>query len=315
MKNDPEVTTLMLQHRKLSTTRSMMDILFAWLQIASLIAIYLWAPYWWALVIIFFLVGARQYGLLVLLHDAQHSLLTPDHKTNDKIATWLLAAPFGVIFSKSRLVHIKHHQYLGTGEDDPDYPIYCTGKPEPKLTRRQVITYFLRQIFGAKFMRVFFPPRQEATKSTKSTELFAVLICQSIIFFLFVYTGLWLAYFYLWLLPLMTVATFLNEARIFCEHSNPLDKPDGLLISYISTPIERFFFGPFHMNYHAEHHFFPFIPHYVLPKVRKILQGLPHYQSQIQWRKGYGLHLLAYLKSVSQRHKNNESSLHSTKTI
>lgn len=312
MKNDPKITSQIYQFRKISTSHAILEILSDWLQIFLLLALFIWAPSWWTFLIVFILLGARQYSLLILLHDAQHSLLSNNRKLNDLIAIWSLAAPFGVIFSKSRLVHIKHHQHLGIAEADPDFALYCIHEPAPKDSASKLLMHFLRQIIWGKLVRVFLPnskkakdpsPNIQSPTISRRMELFAVLICQGIIFLAFVLTGYWHAYFYLWILPLMTVATFLNDARIFSEHSNPQNeesKNRGLLISYISSPIERFFFAPHHMNYHAEHHFFPFIPHHKLPKVREILQTLPEYQRQIQWRRGYLSHLIAYAKSVAR---------------
>lgn len=295
------------QYRMQSTVRSLYEIAKDWALIFLILAIVFYYPHWWSIGIAIPVIGAIQYNLLVLLHDAQHGLLSRQRRLNDLLATWLLAAPFGVVFSKSRLVHMRHHQHLGLSEADPDYPLYCTKDPAPKDTFQQFILHFLRQVLWAKLTRVFLAApnknNEVAVKpvSNNTSEAVAVLVCQAVIFLLFLLTGYWHAYFYLWLLPLITVATFLNDMRIFCEHSNPQDEAHaskGLLISYISNPVERFFFGPHHMNYHAEHHFFPYVPHYHLPKIRKTLIDLPEYQEQIQWRRGYFAHIKNYIHSI-----------------
>lgn len=311
MKNDPKLTTQMLQHRKISNARMIFEICFDWLQILILLILYMWHPTWLVLLFVFIVIGSRQYSLLILLHDAQHRLLNSNRKINDRVATWLLAAPAGVIFTKSRLNHMQHHQNLGIADGDPDFPLYCIKEPEPKDTSLKLVLHFLHQIFLGKFQRVFFTNNKNNKQITNNvrtstmphaTELIAILVCQSIIFSCFTIAGYWYAYFCLWILPLIIVASFLNDVRIFCEHSNPqdeLDKDKGLLISYLSTPIERFFFSPHHMNYHAEHHFFPFIPHYHLPKVRRALNIIPEYQNQIQWRRGYCAHMKNFIKNIN----------------
>lgn len=307
--NDSKIIKQMYQYRKISSFRSIFEILIGWLQVLLLLAFFIWMPNTWTFLLIFVLVGARQYGLLILLHDAQHTLLSTQRKFNDRLAIWMLAAPFGVTFSKSRTTHMRHHQHLGTGEMDPDFPLYCTGKPIPKDSLFKLGLHFGRQILWAKLMRVILPEQRNQKLSSnpsysncsRQEEMLAVFICQVVIFCGFALAGFWQAYFYLWILPLMTIATFLNDARIFCEHSNPQneeDKKKGLLISYFSNPLERFFFSPHHMNYHAEHHFFPFIPHYYLPKVREVLLTQPEYQNQIQWRQGYWAHIKNYIRST-----------------
>jgi fatty acid desaturase len=321
MKNDAKITTLMLQYRKISTLRMIFEISFDWLQIIALLTFFIYFPGWLSFFLIFILVGARQYSLLILLHDAQHTLLNNNRNINDSVATWFLAAPFGVIFSKSRSIHMQHHQNLGTGANDPDFPLYCINEPEPKNTPSKLIFHFLRQIFWSKLQRVFLnqhTPAVRVAPATNIREIAALLSCQAFIFTAFATAGFWHAYFYLWLLPLLIVATFLNDARIFCEHSNLQDnqhKSKGLLISYLSSPLERFFFSPHHMNYHAEHHFFPFIPHYHLPKIRKILSSLPAYQDQIQWRPSYCSHLTNFIHSISKITATNIPDKESTNTI
>lgn len=317
----------MLKHRTSSKVRTLLEISFDWLQIIFLLASLLWVHTWWSFLAVFILVGTKQYSLLVLLHDAQHSLLSTSRRENDLIAIWLISAPFGVTFTKSRMVHMQHHQNLGLADSDPDYPLYCINEPEPKNTPLSFVLHFARQILWAKVMRVF-RPNLTTTKNNgiklpisaknNAEEIFAVLTCQAIIFSLFAITGYWYAYFILWIAPLLTVATLLNDVRIFCEHSNPqftATKEKGILISYFSSPIERFFFGPHHMNYHAEHHFFPFVPHYNLPKVREVLKSIPEYQQQIQWRKSYCSHLSNFIKSVQKITPSELPSNHSSEII
>lgn len=94
----------------------------------------------------------------------------------------------------------------------------------------------------------------------------------------------------MWILPLVTLVVLLNAVRVFCDHANAVDEPDDeyhRLVSYVSTPLERFFIAPFHMNYHAEHHLFTYVPHYRLPALRRELRASREVSAVVQWRLGY----------------------------
>jgi fatty acid desaturase len=101
--------------------------------------------------------------------------------------------------------------------------------------------------------------------------------------------GSWTAYVWLWLLPLLTLTVLFNGVRVFCDHANLKDEPGterDRLVSYVSTRVERFFLAPFHMNYHAEHHLFPYVPHHNLPRLRAKLRSAEP-AAFVQWRGTY----------------------------
>lgn len=72
------------------------------------------------------------------------------------------------------------------------------------------------------------------------------------------------------------------------------------MFSFISNPVERFFIAPNHMNYHAEHHFFPFVPHGNLPFLRNLVQRCPELNAKIEWKRSYFGHLLAYIEGCKK---------------
>lgn len=189
----------------------------------------------WTLVIAIPFIAARQYALAVLLHDGQHRLLHPRRQVNDWIARWILAAPLGADFEASRQSHFAHHRYLGNKLLDPDYPIY-TGRWA----------------------------RAGGVKAPWGTRV-AIHVGIALLLTLCV---AWWAYPVLWLLPLV-IAGILDRLRIKAEHL-----PDGAFVSHHSNPVERFFLSPFDMNYHAEHHFNPGIPHYRLRETRASLKAM-----------------------------------------
>jgi fatty acid desaturase len=84
----------------------------------------------------------------------------------------------------------------------------------------------------------------------------------------------WWVYPLVWALPLGTWTAFFHLVRSFGEHGVlEAEQPDhdNLLISVVSNRVERFFVAPYFMNFHSEHHLFPWIPAPRLPVARQRL--------------------------------------------
>ena len=99
----------------------------------------------------------------------------------------------------------------------------------------------------------------------------------------------WWAYPVLWIMPVYLHAYLGDVARSFLEHAHPEsdEKADKhRLITYSSNPLERIFFAPMNMNYHAAHHLWTSIPYYNLPKADDLLKMHPKSEGLV-WRKSY----------------------------
>src|SRR5262249_49497974 len=81
-------------------------------------------------------------------------------------------------------------------------------------------------------------------------------------------------YVVLWVLPLATVLQAILRLRAICEHGALTDYSSPLTAARTNLPTvwERFFLFPHHVNYHIEHHLYPAVPHYRLPKLHAALE-------------------------------------------
>jgi fatty acid desaturase len=88
-----------------------------------------------------------------------------------------------------------------------------------------------------------------------------------------------LMYAVLWLLPLLTVLQPILRLRAICEHgavsdlSSPLtaarcNRTSGTLANWLG----RALLFPHHVNFHLEHHLYPAVPHYHLPRLHRLLR-------------------------------------------
>jgi fatty acid desaturase len=300
------------------------EILAQWLQILCGLALYYAYPFWWVYIPVVLFVSARQYALAVMLHDAQHTLLHSDKTINQYLGKWLVAAPLGAMFVESQKNHLEHHANFGSQERDPDYALYCFGDPMQKQSISQLARLLGGNFVGEKIFLLlrrvmaelgFMTPlggERAAVPDERSLpsslidivcRLWAPIFVQAVFFAGLTFIFGWYGYFALWLLPLVTLVAFYNELRIFCEHSligRDSNNPDERMVTFISNPVERFFIAPNHMNYHAEHHFFPYVPHRNLPALREAIRKCPEWSDRIEWRSSYFGHLRAYIRGFKQ---------------
>jgi fatty acid desaturase len=89
-----------------------------------------------------------------------------------------------------------------------------------------------------------------------------------------------LLYGLLWVVPLVTVLQPILRLRAICEHgavhdlSSPLtaarsNNTSGTITNWVARAV----LFPHHVNYHLEHHLYPAVPHYHLPRLHRLLVG------------------------------------------
>lgn len=296
---------------------SFLGIALHWAEIIAALVIFYLYPSWWLYIPVFMFMSARQYGLAILLHDAQHGLLHPNKTVNACLGTWLIAAPLGSEFSTSQKSHLDHHFHFGSPDDDPDYALYCFGNPSPKQSTWQIAILFIGKLMGGKIGEMLRKSDATAAKASARPagapagivtrvlrlpqQMRTVIVVHLILLAVLTWAFGWWGYVTLWAFPLATFAAFYNDFRIFCEHSlvgKDAAQADERMTSFMSNPVERFFFAPNHMNYHAEHHIFPYVPHWNLPELRKSVKACPELNDRIQWRSSYFGHLIAYIRGI-----------------
>jgi fatty acid desaturase len=278
-----------------SAVQSWLALMTDWSLIAANFALAIWLPHpaIWALC--FVMAARHQLALAILMHEGSHRRLFSTVRWNDILCQLLCAAPLFFSMYSYQKLHIKHHREP-LAADDPDlsliggYPI-----PGPSLTRK-----LLRDAFGIsyfKFIRYFIymarrkPATQEGSERSKRSlsqehggrklPLGAVITMMIGVNSL-LFTALWLSghawlYLGLWLLPMMTGLQVLLRIRGIAEHAGYQPGPDQRLNARtVVNPWQAFFLAPHNVNYHIEHHLYPAIPFFNLPKVHKLLKARGH---------------------------------------
>jgi len=94
------------------------------------------------------LVGGRQLGLSILMHEAAHGLLHPKRKINNFVGQWLTGAATGSDLHSYRAYHLTHHRFTQQSED-PDLGLSAAFPTSKASMKRKVI----RDLTGQTFLK------------------------------------------------------------------------------------------------------------------------------------------------------------------
>lgn len=133
---------------RVSPWRGAWLIAHGWLSTAAIIAGALWLGHWLVFIPALFLIGGRQLGLAILMHDAAHGLTHPKRRINNFAGEWLSGAAVGSDLQSYRAYHLTHHRYTQQAED-PDLGLSA---PFP-TSRNSLSRKFIRDLTGQTFAK------------------------------------------------------------------------------------------------------------------------------------------------------------------
>jgi fatty acid desaturase len=262
-----------------SSWRGLALVAHCWAVIAAATAIALIWPVTIPLAVM--IIGARQLGLAILLHDSAHGALHPSAKINDWVAEWLCGG--GLVAYRN--YHLQHHKYAQQAED-PDLGLSAPFPVTRASLRRKVVrdltgqTWF-KQRFGRLMARL--KARQEPRLAILADEVRRQrrwLIFNALAIAGFAAMGAWWGWFALWLLPRATWFQLVTRMRNIAEHALVAkDEPDPLRHARTTHAnwIERALIAPYFVNYHCEHHMFMHVPCWRLPRLSRRLEAKGEY--------------------------------------
>lgn len=133
---------------RVSRWRGLWLIAHGWLSTVAIIAATLWVGHWLAFIPAVFLIGGRQLGLAILMHDAAHGGTHPNRRLNNFAGEWLSGAAVGSDLQSYRAYHLTHHRYTQQAED-PDLGL---SKPFP-TSAASLWRKVLRDMTGQTFFK------------------------------------------------------------------------------------------------------------------------------------------------------------------
>jgi len=260
--------------------------------LAIAFGVWAWPTPWIVLSIV--VVGVQQHALFILAHEAAHYRLFRQRALNDAVGRTIGMAG-AISMCTYRVIHRLHHNNLYT-EEDPDTAIHG-GYPRgtaylwKKLAQDLVgwnawktFAYF----FGAPALndqtqraaRPLDDTSPQLRRSARNDRWFVVafqVLAPLLCFVLGGWRGL-AQYAALWLVPMLTVLQPILRLRAICEHGATTDFSSPLTAARsnrargsVLNVLGRALLFPHHVNYHLEHHLYPAVPHYHLPRLHRLL--------------------------------------------
>ena len=236
------------------------------------------------------IIGTRQLGLAILMHEAAHGGLARNLRLNDGLGHWLCAVPIGASLDAYRPYHLSHHRFAQQAED-PDLVLSAPFPVTGASLRRKIIRDLTGQTFFKQ--RILFALQglrsRGATRGASDEDIAegAVVTGRSLAPFLLVNAamllglsliGVWWAWFALWLLPMATWFPLVTRLRNIAEHAcvegSAVD-PYRAARTTRASWWERALIAPYWVNFHAEHHLFMHVPCWSLPRLHRAIRARP----------------------------------------
>ena len=255
-------------------------VVHCWAVIGLAMAAAIWQPL--LIIVSVPIIGARQLGLAVLMHEAAHGGLSQNKALNSFFGHWLSGAPIGGSLKAYRPYHLKHHKFAQQPED----PDLVLSAPFP-ITRTSLKRKIIRDLTGQTFFKQRYNQLSNAMgfniragagtgnrmQAAREAAVPYLLTNAALLIFLSV-IGYWWAFLVLWLLPMATWNMMVTRLRNIAEHAVVPDHNDPMRHARTThaTLLERIFLAPYWVNYHCEHHMFMHLPFYRLAEAHQLLK-------------------------------------------
>jgi fatty acid desaturase len=225
-----------------------------------------------------FVIGARQLGFAVLMHEAAHRSLFASRRVNDFVGNWLCAYPVWSDTRPYRPYHLQHHAKNWTDED-PDLGL---AQPFP-ITRDSFARKVWRDLSGQTgWKRLKATVRRDLGLSRGRVKrnfdagldaFHGVIVTNGILLGILTLAG-HPALYLLWVAAWLTTYSLVMRIRSIAEHAMVPDPSDEMnnTRTTVARWWERLLVAPNCVNFHLEHHLLPTVPHYNLRRMHRLLR-------------------------------------------
>lgn len=243
----------------------------------------------WPNVLTFFLavmvIGSRQLGLAILMHEAAHNALFKTRIFNEFAGEWLCGRPILAELGAYRHYHLTHHRFTQT-DQDPDL-VLSSKFPTTKASLKRKFTRDLTGQTGVKqlaaqiAMSVRLAGDDEAVEAAASDfaqafkardlwKSFPVFVGVIVLMGLI---GDWWWGLAFWLLPFLTWFQFVLRVRNIAEHgaTEASENPMQNVRTTKAGPLARLLVAPYWVNFHLEHHMVMHVPCWQLSNMHNLL--------------------------------------------
>jgi fatty acid desaturase len=258
---------------------------------------YFWLPF--AVV-----AGFAIFNCTVLLHEVVHRAVV--RESGDRLYRILglaYAIPSGISASQFTRWHLDHHASLGSDEEDPKRH-YLSPKRNARWLKALYFTPALFPIYfraAAKENASYEPELQKRI----ARERWATIAFQLGVLALIAVIGGWFIAFKLYIVPVFFVFPIAFALNRLGQHYD-IDPADPAKWSTLMKGSWFWDFAYLYSNYHLEHHYFPSVPFYNLPRLQKLL--MPFYERRRIAAHSYGELVWQWLVLNKKPHANWEEA-------
>lgn len=265
---DPAKREAIRQLHRVNPYWNLVALLFVLLWIATAVVM-LYANSWLTYFPGYIVIGMLIYGMANIMHEGVHGTLFRFRRW-DRWYGFLMGMPAMFPLTAYGIYHLLHHKYNRT-ERDPNEFANIT-----KDRRLLSLFFYVWIVLGIFISSVRLP--YVAIKHATPIERRRILVeyCILLLVLAAVLGASWQQGYlvevaHVWIVPLV-IAAFLGNVRGWAEHE--LTVPGNLLTETRTVTSNRLLsFLNLNQNYHVEHHLFPGVPWYNLPKVHAILRN------------------------------------------
>ena len=260
----------------------------------------------WLYLLAVVVIAGRMHGLGVLMHEAAHFRFLRDRQMAEMVADLFVAWPIMATVNGYRQNHLAHHQHTNT-EKDPDWVVKL-GKaaytfPQEAWVMILNLLGYLVAINSLRDLAHILPrlAQAEQTRRYRLARLAYYLGAATLMTLL----GVWKGFLFYWVVPYLTMFPLFFYVRGVAEHFGSMDYEEELGSTRTVIPYfwERWFFAPHNINYHLEHHLFPGVPFYNLPKLRAALMRDETYRANAHVTRGYATGVMRECLAAVRRDK------------
>lgn len=229
---------------------------------------YLWLPF-------AVLSGFAAFNFTVLLHEVVHNSVFQRRGAWDRILGVLYAIPSGISATQFTRWHLDHHGELGSNDDDPK-----RHHLSPKINARWYkLLYFTPALFfiyfrAARREAASYPEEQQ--KQIARERNLTIALHLTILLSLGIFAGWWIAW-KVYVVPYFLVFPIAFALNRVGQHYD-IDPGDPAKWSTLVRGSWFWDIAYLCSNYHLEHHYFPGVPLYNLPRLQRLLR--PFYESR-----------------------------------
>ncbi len=263
----PERRAAIKELHRIRPVWNLVGLVFVAVWAAAAAAMLHW-PVWPVRVVGLLVIGATLVSLAILMHEGVHGNLFR-RRNLDRWVGFLLGVPALFSCSAYRTTHLLHHRFNRTPRDPDEFM---------NLSRNRTVLSiaFYGWLIVGMFAYLVHVPLTALIHGSRSQRI-AVIVEQALMGALYgalftaaAHWGFLNAVLWCWVYP-MGVAVVLGGVRGWAEHmmtraGHPLTQTRTVT----SNALVSFFMC--NLNYHLEHHLFPAMPWYNLPRLHALLQ-------------------------------------------